>query len=176
MVNKKKRTREKDSTRNLIGLKEITDFSLRTYEHGELVFFNLKPTNISVLSVASVRARIYALMTVLKGMTEIEMCCLNSAENFEDNKSYLKGRISAEQNYIVRQLLEKELQFLDQIQVEMATAREFMIIIRLVNHNEKEVFPYLNRIEKTLREQGFSVNRAGRDGIKRILRYISNKI
>lgn len=32
-----------------------------------------------------------------------------------------------------------------------------------------EVFPYLNRIEKTLREQGFSVKRADKEDIKRLL-------
>ena len=38
-------------------------------------------------------ARIYALMTVLKGMAEIEMLCLNSRENFGDNKRFLHERI-----------------------------------------------------------------------------------
>ena len=51
----------------------------------------IDPTNISVLSESSVSARIYALMTVLKGIAEIEMLCLNSKENFDDNKQYLKG-------------------------------------------------------------------------------------
>jgi hypothetical protein len=45
-----------------------------------------------VLSEASVGAKIYALMTVLKGMKEIEMLCLNSRENFEDNKRFLRTR------------------------------------------------------------------------------------
>lgn len=31
------------------------------------------------------------------------------------------------------------------------------------------MFPYLSRIEKSLKEQGFSVKRAGREDIKRIL-------
>ena len=51
----------------------------------------------------------------------------------------------------------------------MATAREFLIIIRLNDEKQKEIFPYLNRIEKTLREQGFAVKRAANENIKRIL-------
>jgi len=51
----------------------------------------------------------------------------------------------------------------------MATAREFLIIIRLKDEKQSEVFPYLNRIEKTLREQGFSVKRAGNEDIKRLM-------
>ncbi len=55
------------------------------------------------------------------------------------------------------------------IQVQMATAREFLIMVRLREEKESEVFPYLSRIEKSLKEQGFSVKRADRADIKRIL-------
>jgi len=53
--------------------------------------------------------------------------------------------------------------------VQMATAREFLVAIRLRDEKESEVFPYLNRIEKTLREQGFIARRADKEDIKRIL-------
>ena len=165
----KKTAKQKISTRQLINTKAITDYSLLTYGHGELVYFIIKPTNISVLSEASIAARIYALMTVLKGMAEIEMLCLNSRENFEDNKRFLRNRIEQEDNPTVRKLLEADLTFLDRIQVQMATAREFLIVIRLRDEKSNEVFPYLNRIEKTLREQGFSVKKAEKEDIKRIL-------
>ena len=165
----KKEQKQRQATRQLINTRDITDYSLQTYGHGELVYFIIKPSNISVLSEASISARIYALMTVLKGMAEIEMCCLNSRENFEDNKRFLKSRVEQEDNPAVRKLLEADLTFLDRIQVQMATAREFLIIIRLRDEKESEVFPYLNRIEKTLREQGFSVKRAGKEDIKRLL-------
>ncbi|HPO77457.1 MAG TPA: hypothetical protein PLI23_09855 [Thermoclostridium caenicola] len=165
----KKKAKQKLSTRQLINTKAITDYSLLTYGHDELVYFIIKPSNISVLSEASIAARIYALMTVLKGMAEIEMLCLNSRENFEDNKRFLRNRIEQEDNPTVRKLLEADLTFLDRIQVQMATAREFLIVIRLRDEKPNEVFPYLNRIEKTLREQGFSVKKAEKEDIKRIL-------
>ena len=165
----KKAAKQKLSTRQLINTKDITDYSLQTYGHGELVYFIIKPSNISVLSEASISARIYALMTVLKGMAEIEMCCLNSRESFEDNKRFLQERIEQENNPVVCKLLEADLNFLDRIQVQMATAREFLIIIRLKDEKQKEIFPYLSRIEKTLREQGFSVKRSEKEDIKRIL-------
>lgn len=165
----KKQAREKASTRQLIGARAVTDYSLVTYGQGELVYFMVRPSNISVLSEASVGARIYALMTVLKGVAEIEMLCLNSRESFEDNKQFLRTQMEREQNPMVRKLLEKDQTHLDRIQVQMATAREFLILIRLKGEKETEVFPYLSRIEKSLKEQGFSVKRAGREDIKRIL-------
>lgn len=164
----KQKERQKQSTRELIGIDEITDYSIKT-PHGELVYFIIHPTNISVLSDESVSSRIYALMTVLKGIAEIEMLCLNSKENFEDNKQYLKRRMEMEQNHVIRKLLQQDSTNLDRMQVQMATAREFLIIIRLKNEKEFNVFPYLSRIEKSLKDQGFATRRADNTDIKRLL-------
>ena len=141
-----------ESTRELMGTREVTDYSIRTYRNEELVYFLIQPSNISVLSEESLSARIYGLMTVLKGITEIEMMCLNSRENFEDNKRYLTKRMEEETNPVVRKLLEKDANYLDRMQVQMATAREFLLIIRLREKKENEIFSYLNRIEKMLAE------------------------
>lgn len=165
----KKNARQKQYTRQLINTKAVTDYSLATNRGDELVYFIIKPTNISVLSEESVSARIYALMTILKGIAELEFLCLNSRENFEDNKQFLRARLEQENLPAVRQLLEQDLSQLDRMQVQMATSREFLVVIRLRNEKQSEVFSYLNRIEKTLREQGFSTKRAGKEDIKRIL-------
>ena len=165
----KKEAEKRLSTRQFICAKEITDYSLVTYGQGELVYFIVKPTNISVLSESSVGARIYALMTVLKGVAEIEMLCLNSRESFEDNKRFLKSQMEQEENPVIRRLLEQDQTHLDRIQVQMATAREFLIMLRLKDEKESDIFPYLSRIEKSLKEQSFSVKRADKEDIKRIL-------
>lgn len=166
---KGKKEKERTGTRQLLGIKEITSYSLKTEFHGELVYFLIKPDNLSVLSESSLSARIYGLMTVLKGMTEIEMLCLNSRESFENNKTFLRKRLEEEENETIRQLLKQDMQFLDRIQVQMATAREFIILVRLELERENEVFSYLNRIEKTLKEQGFIARRAQEEDIRRIL-------
>ena len=157
------------STRQLMNTRRITEYSLETYDRDELVYFKIRPTNLSVLSESSVGARGYALMNVLKGVAEIEMLCLNSRENFEENKGFLRRRAEEERNPVIRQLLERDQNFLDRIQVQMATAREFLILIRLRNQKGKDVFSYLDRIEKSLKEQGFDSRRADEEDIKRIL-------
>lgn len=165
---KKNDERQRQSTRQLIGIDGISEYSLLT-GHGELVFFSIRPTNISVLSDSSVAARIYALMTVLKGMAEIEMLCINSRENFEDNKTYLKARTEAENLPDVRKLLELDAVSLDRLQVQMATAREFLIIVRLRKDKGSDAQSYLMTIEKSLKDQGFTVRRCGSEDIKRLL-------
>ena len=165
---KKNAERQRQSTRQLIGIDGISEYSLLT-GHGELVFFSIRPTNISVLSDSSVAARSYALMTVLKGMAEIEMLCINSRENFEDNKTYLKARTEAENLPAVRKLLELDAVSLDRLQVQMATAREFLIIVRLRKDKGSDAQSYLMTIEKSLKDQGFTVRRCGSEDIKRLM-------
>lgn len=53
-----------ESTRELMGTREVTDYSIRTYRNEELVYFLIQPSNISVLSEESLSARIYGLRGV----------------------------------------------------------------------------------------------------------------
>lgn len=164
----KQAEQKRQATRQLIGVESITEYSLKTAS-SEVVFFSVKPSNISVLSEENLAAKIYSLMTVLKGLTEIEILCVNSRESFESNKNNLRRISEKEENPAVRKLLEQDAVFLDHIQAQTATAREFLLIVRIRNLKEKEIFSYLNRIEKTLRENGFSARRYGGEDIKTLL-------
>ena len=164
----KKKNQEQMSTRQLMGVTEITEYSLKTAS-SEAAFFSIKPCNISILSEESLSGEIYSLMSVLKGVAEIEFLCLNSRESFEGNKSFLRSRIAAESNLAVRSLLEQDIQYLDHIQAQTASAREFLLVVRLRNLKDKEIYSHLNRIEKILTENSFTVRRYGREDIKTLL-------
>ena len=167
-MKKNKQQAQNQSTRQLLGIEGITEYSLKTASN-EAVFFSIKPSNISVMSEASLSAKIYSLMSVLKGLTEIEILCVNSRESFEENKNHLKRLAQKEENPAVQKLLEQDMQHLDQIQALTATAREFLLIVRIRGLKDKEIFSYLNRIEKTLNENGFSARRYDNNDIKTLL-------
>lgn len=167
-MKKKQQTQQNQSTRQLLGIEGITEYSLRTASN-EAVFFSIKPGNISVMSEASLSAKIYSLMSVLKGLTEIEILCVNNRESFEGNKNHLKTLSQKEENSAVKKLLEKDMMHLDQIQALTATAREFLLIVRIRGMKDKEIFAHLNRIEKTLNENGFSARRYDGEDIKTLL-------
>ncbi len=156
------------STQSLMGIESIGEYSLVT-SHGELVFFIVHPTNLSVLSDHSVAGKIYGLMTVLKGVSELEILCLNSKENFDDNKSFLQRRMEEEQNPVLRELLQKDSDSLDRMQIQMVTAREFLVVIRLRKEKAGDMLPYLSQMEKSLKDQGFTTRRADSEDIKRML-------
>ena len=157
------------STQDMLGVKSFSRNGIQTNGHGEIVYFIVKPANISVLSRASVGIKIKHLMQLLSAQPDIEIICLDARENFDDNKMYLDVRLEEETNLKVRELLERDKQFLDEIQVQMSTAREFMLAVRLRNESDEQSFTNLNRIEKSINEQGFDCVRAEKDDVKRIL-------
>lgn len=169
---KKKETQQKKkkgrSTQELIGIKTFTKYGLETTK-GELLFYLVSPTNISVLSYVNIEIKIRHLMMVLSAIPDIEITCTDSSECFDDNKAYLHDRLSEEQNSKVRKIIKKDIDFLDHIQMEMATARQFLFIARLKNTKDKQTFDTANRIEKVISEQGFEVQRMKKADIKRFL-------
>lgn len=165
----KKQKKKNDSTRQLMNIKTISDYSLCCINQVELVFFLIQPPNLSVMSVENVGAKIFSMTNVLKGIDDMEILCLNSRDNFEYNKIFIKERIQKEKNSNVKRLLEKDLLHLDKIQIQTATARSFALIIRIKEENQSEIFPLLRRIEKLLKLQGFDVERAGKEQLKELL-------
>lgn len=151
-----------------MGITAVNDHSLTT-GHGELVCFLLQPTNISVLSDTSVSGRIYALMNALKGLPEVELLCLNNRENFEENKNFLRNRADSEGNPAIRALLLQDIIALDQMQIQMATARAFLVLIRLQKETPQEAEAYLSRIEKAWKDQGFHIRKASHEELTRLL-------
>ena len=169
-MNRKQRKKDvrEQSTRQLMGIDDFTDYGIAT-RMGNLVFFAIKPTNISVLPGSGVGARIYALLNVIKGQAEIEMLALNSKESFENNKDFYRQQANLEDLPAIRKLLEQDSAHLDRIQVLMASSREFYILVRLQGKKESDVFSYLSRIEKSIKDNGFTVRRATEQDLKRML-------
>lgn len=169
-MNRKQRKKDarEQSTRQLMGIDDFTDYGIAT-RMGNLVFFAIKPTNISVLPGSGVGARIYALLNVIKGQVEIEMLALNSKESFENNKDFYRQQANLEDLPAIRKLLEQDSAHLDRIQVLMASSREFYILVRLQGKKESDVFSYLSRFEKSIKDNGFTVRRATEQDLKRML-------
>jgi actin-related protein len=160
-----------NSTRQLVGIKSFSRNGLIT-EHGELVYFIVTPTNISVLSQSSVTQKVQHLMQLLCAEPDIEIVCMDARENYEVNKQFLNERIKPEDNKKVKELLQKDIVFLDDIQMQMSTSREFMFVFRLKNKSADQLFSNLNRIEKLINEQSFSCHIAVQKDIeKNIHRY-----
>ena len=120
---KKKKGR---SIQQLIGIKTFTKSGIKVGKD-ELFFFAVAPTNISVLSAANIEGKIRQMMGMISAVPEIEISCTDSSECFDDNKLYLKSRLEKEPNPNIRKLMIKQdMDFLDSVQTDISTARQFM--------------------------------------------------
>ena len=164
MAKKKKR----NGVQTLLGFDKFTDYGVKT-DKAEIVFFAAEPTNISVLSAANVEGKIHSLMMVLSVIPDLEMIAIDSAERFDDNKWNIKKRLQTEQNESVRKLLKADYDFLDEIQLEMSSARQFMFAVRFRREKPEQIFNVISRVDKTLTEHGFSAKRMSKSEVKRML-------
>lgn len=171
-MEKEKRQKKKKwrrfSVQDLIGAKNFTRYGVLT-AWGEVVMYQVAPTNISVLSPANIEAKIHNLAVLISTVPNLGIICSDSSECFDANKSYLQARLETETNPCVRILLEKDIEFLDSIQVEMATARQFFFVARFKNLKASQVFSESTQIEKSIAAQGFDVRRMRKPDIKRLL-------
>ena len=168
IIMKQQKKKKGRSVQELLGIRTFTKYGLSTNK-GELIFYLVSPTNISVLSHTNIEIKIRHLMMLLSALPDIEIVCTDSSECFDDNKAYLVERLEIEENAKVRKLIKKDIEFLDTIQVEMATARQFFFVARLKGQKEKQTFETANRIESKIAGEGFEVHRLKKPEIKRIL-------
>ena len=160
--------RKNNAVQGLIGFERFTRFGVKT-DKAEIAFFSVEPTNISVLSEANIDVKIRYLMTLLSTVPDLEIIALDSCECFDSNKIYVKDRLQNEQNEGVRKLLQADHSFLDEIQAEMSSARQFMFAIRFRREKDEQIFNTINRVDKALTEHRFAVRRMTKPEIKRML-------
>ena len=160
--------KKRRSVQELLGLRGFTHYGLSTTQ-GELLLFQVAPTNISVLSQANIAIKIRHLMMVLSALSDLEITCTDASECFDGNKAYLAGRLAIETNQKVRRLIQKDIAALDELQSEMSTARQFLFTARCKNLKPEQVFQKANAVEKRISEQGFEVHRMKKPEIKRFL-------
>lgn len=161
---KKKKGR---SVQQLLGIKRFIKNGIRVGKD-DLYFYAVNPTNISVLSAANIEGKIRHMMMLLSAVPDIEISCTDSSECFDDNKIYLKDRLEDELNPNISKLIKKDMEFLDSVQTDISTARQFMLIVRIKGGKTDKQESSAD-IERKLREEGFDFRRLRKEDIKRIL-------
>lgn len=158
----------KTSVKRLLGLETFTKYGLKT-DKFEFAFYQVEPTNISVLSAENVEAKVRHLMQLFSTIPDLEIMALDDCECFDANKVYILKRLKQEQNSQIRKLLEADSGFLDEIQLEMSSARQFLFALRFRREKEEQIFAALNRVSKAVSDQGFTAHRLTKPELKRML-------
>ena len=169
MMNRKEKLaiRQHQSTRQLMGIQRITPHGVTT-ARGELVFFLIRPDNLTVLSEDGVRVRVTALANLLRAESAVELLALDSRESFQRNKEFYQARLEQETVPALRTLLRQDIRHLESIQSASASSREFLLVMRL---EEKEAADErgLRQLEKALCDHGVRVQLVEEQDVKRLL-------
>ena len=163
----KKELRRHLSTRQLMGIDQLTEHGLKTAK-GELVLFLLSPDNLSVLSADGVRNRVRTLTDLLRSVEAAELLALDSRESLQSNKNYYQTRLEQEAVPAIREMLRQNMAHLDDIQSTTASAREFALVHR-IDLKFNEDYSTLKQLEKRIKDCGFHVRMAEEQDVKRLL-------
>lgn len=163
----RKRLKQRQSTRQLMGIRKLLPHGV-AIPGGSLVFFLIHPDNLSVLSAEGIRQRVTALSNLFRAEEQVEVLVLDSRESFQQNQVYYQTRLEEETTPKIRELLQKDISYLDEIQTTSASSREFVLVLRMEEQAALDEGG-LRQKEKSLCDHGISVRLAEEQDVKRLL-------
>ena len=163
----RKRLKQRQSTRQLMGIRKLLPHGV-AIPGGSLVFFLIHPDNLSVLSAEGIRQRVTALSNLFRAEELVEVLGLDSRESFQQNQVYYQTRLEEETTPKIRELLQKDISYLDEIQTTSASSREFVLVLRMEEQAALDEGG-LRQKEKSLCDHGISVRLAEEQDVKRLL-------
>ena len=162
-----KRLKQRQSTRQLMGIQKLLPHGVAV-PGGCLVFFLIHPDNLSVLSAEGIRQRGTALSNLFRAEDHVELLALDSRVSFQQNQAYYQARLEEETNPKIRELLQRAMAYLDEIQASSASSREFVLVLRMEEQATLEESG-LRQKEKSLCDHGVPVRLAEEQDVKRLL-------
>ena len=163
----RKRLKQRQSTRQLMGIRKLLPHGV-AIPGGSLVFFLIHPDNLSVLSAEGIRQRVTALSNLFRAEEQVEVLGLDSRESLQQNQVYYQTRLEEETTPKIRELLQKDISYLDEIQTTSASSREFVLVLRMEEQAALDEGG-LRQKEKSLCDHGISVRLAEEQDVKRLL-------
>ena len=163
----RKRLKQRQSTRQWMGIRKLLPPGV-AIPGGSLVFILIHPDNLSVLSAEGIGQRLTALSNLFRAEEQVEVLGLDSRESFQQNEAYYQTRLEEETTPKIRELLQKDISYLDEIQTTSASSREFVLVLRMEEQAALDEGG-LRQKEKSLCDHGISVRLAEEQDVKRLL-------
>lgn len=154
------------SVQSFLGIQGFTRYGLKI-RNQELLFFRVSPVNISVLSETNTRVKIEQLAGLLSAVPGLEIVSMDAAECFDTNLLYLSLLEEQEESAAIRELLREERKLLENLQTEMISSRQFVMIRRIRSMPEEQIFHEVNNTAKAISDQKFDVSPMNKEEIKR---------
>lgn len=169
MAQKTKRNkRVPESTRFIMNINSFDEIGIVTLDGFHLAFLGIQPFNIAVLGTQGILGYIKKFRTVLEDTGNPEILCISSAQSYERNKSYLKGRVKDENVHPeIRKICQLDIEYLDNISLTMSTSRAFYLVYRFKNIDINAVNQAISENLSIVKDNGFYVHKSKKDELMR---------
>lgn len=158
------------NVRKFLEIDAVKDNHILTVNKQEQYFIKVTPFNISIMSEKAIEGIEENYSEILSAIPHAEIICLNGSQSYDDNKMYLKTLAESETSSVVREINKKDIEYLDNIKLSMATSRSFYIRINCnSSDSEAEKNKKINDALQIMREQGFEVELADKKELKKML-------
>lgn len=159
--------RQHQSTRQLMGMQGIASHGITT-SNSELVFFLIRPDNLSVLSSEGIRARVTALANLLRAEPAVELLGCRFQGILPTKQGILSEETGRGNDPCHSEMLIEDMRHLDEILSSSASAREFVLILRRDLKADMSEGT-LRQLEKGICDHGLHVRLADEQDVKRLL-------
>ena len=132
-------------------------------------FLIISPVNLNVLSQSVIKSKVNNLAKSIKEIGACEILAINSAQSYEHNKRFLSQQLLREESDEVKKIDKQDINFLDEVQVSMATSREFLLKLCFLSENLQQVAAALEKTRQIMTQNDFVVRPANRHDLKRMM-------
>ncbi len=171
--NKKEKPKKiSESTRELLNVAGFdNDIGIITLDSYHLVFLQFQPFNVTVLGKEKMLEYIRELQAIFESTENVETLCLSSAQSYEKNKAYLKERANTPDIHPqVKQLCQLDIEFLDNISLNMSTSRSFYFVFRFHRVTDRDTIQQkLLQYRGIIKEHGFHAQMAKKGELQKAL-------
>ena len=158
------------NVRKFLEIEAVKNNHILTVNKQEQYYIKCSPFNISIMSEKAIEGLEDCFAEILSAIPHAEIICLNGSQSYEDNKQYLSSLLESETNAAVRELDEKDIEYLDNIKLSMATSRNFLIRLNCnSSESEAEKSKKINDALQIMREQGYEVELSDKKELKKML-------
>lgn len=157
------------SVKNEIGITGLGDGTIIKANGTRVVFFEIEPSNLAVLSEWNIQNKIMSLANLMQSVGQIEMYALDNRENYSENRAFIRKRISEEKNPNIKKALMREEHFIKSIEAESSTARIFLLAFSIPKGMEAKGENQLTHFQQLANASLLNIRRLDLDDIKTIL-------
>lgn len=152
-----------------IGITGLGDGCIIKENGTKVVFFEIEPSNLAVLSEYNIRNRVMALSSLMQVVGQLEMFTLDARENYSENRSFIRKRIAEEKNPAIKNILLREERYIKTIEAESSTARIFLLAFSIPKGSETKGANQLEHFRQLANASALNVRRLNIDEVKTIL-------